>query len=178
MRGAIEPEPIVATRAADWPDVRGHRVVVGRPGLGWRRDLRADSTVVQDGRTLVPVLTEHDWYRAEAEDVDVFAPLVPISRVWIEVPTPAVRVDHAGPETRWPVPVDEKASVTGGRIVCLAPGPTPGFDRGLRAVSELRQSAGGRTTLLVMDELDWYRWAWTGRMPKALEVSADNAWVE
>jgi hypothetical protein len=178
VRGAIEPEPIVAVRATEWPDVRGQRVVVGRAGLGWRRDLRADSVVVQDGRTLVPILTEHDWYRAEAEDVEVFAPLVAASRVWIEVATAEVRVEPAGPEPRWPVPVEQKASVTGGRIVCLAPGPTPTFERGLRAVSEVRQSPSGRPTLLVVNELDWYRWAWTGRMPKALEIASDSAWVE
>lgn len=178
MRGGIEPEPIVAVRAAQWPDVRGQRVVVGRAGLGWRRDLRADSLVVQDGRTFVPVLTEHDWYRAEAEDVEVFAPLVPVSRVWVETPAAEVRVDGAGPDARWPVPIDQKTSVTGMRVVYLAPAPTPVFERDWRAVSDVRQLPGGRSTLLVVHELEWYRWAWTGRMPKAMEIPADNTWTE
>jgi hypothetical protein len=178
VRGEIEPEPVTAVRAADWRDVRGQRVVVGRAGLGWRRDLRADSVVVQDGRTFVPVLTEHDWYRAEAEDVDVFAPLVPVSRVWIETPSQEVRVDSAAPDTRWPVPVSHKATVLGGRVVCMAPGPMPAFERGFRAVSEPHQSTGGRMIVLVVHELDWYRWTWTGRIPQAMEVSADSAWLE
>jgi hypothetical protein len=178
VRGGVEPEPIVAVRAAQFPDVRGQRVVVGRAGLGWRRDLRADSLVVQDGKTFVPVLTEHDWYRAEAEDVEVFAPLVPVSRVWVEAPAAEVLVDIAAPEPRWPVPIDQKISVTGSRVVYLAPAPAPVFERGWRAVSDVRQSAGGRSTLLVVHELEWYRWAWTGRMPKAMEIPADNTWAE
>jgi len=178
VRGGVEPQPIVGVRASQWPEVRGQRVVVGRAGLGWRRDLRADSIVVQDGRTFVPVLTEHDWYRAEAEDVEVFAPLVPISRVWVEAPATEVSVDTAGPEPRWPVPVDEKASVTGSRVVYLAPAPTPVFERDWRAVSEVRQSTGGRPTLLVVHELDWYRWAWSGRTPKARELGVSSLWLE
>lgn len=178
MRGGIEPEPILAVRASQWPEVRGQRIIVGRANLGWRRDLRADSVVVQDGRTFVPVLTEHDWYRAEAEDVEVFAPLVPISRVWVEVPAAEVRIDSAAPEPRWPVPVDQKTSVTGARVVYLAPAPTPVFERGWRAVSEVHQSTGGRPILLVVHELDWYRWAWTGRIPQAMEIPVDNTWAE
>jgi hypothetical protein len=40
---------------------------------------------MQTSRTYVPVLAEHEWYRAESERTEVFAPLVPIERVWIEV---------------------------------------------------------------------------------------------
>src|SRR6185437_13763481 len=47
--GAIEPVP-----ASSAPELRGRRVIVGLPGLGWRSDLRADETVVQGSRTYVP----------------------------------------------------------------------------------------------------------------------------
>jgi hypothetical protein len=40
--------------------------------------------VVQGSRTYVPVMVESEWYRAEAEQTEVFAPLVPIERVWVE----------------------------------------------------------------------------------------------
>jgi len=32
----------------------------------------------------VPVMQEAEWYRAEAEQTEVFAPLVPVERVWVE----------------------------------------------------------------------------------------------
>ena len=57
---------------------------IGLPGHGWRGDLRADEKVVQGSRTYVPVMPEAEWYRAEAEQTEVFAPLVPVERVWVE----------------------------------------------------------------------------------------------
>ena len=70
--------------------LRGRRVIVGVPGIGFRGDLRADDPVVQGGRTFVPVLTEQDYYRPELEQIEVFAPLVPIDRVWVEEVRPGV----------------------------------------------------------------------------------------
>src|SRR5919112_6354368 len=64
--------------------LRGRRVLIGLPGHGWRGDLRADEKVVQGSRTYVPVMSEAEWYRAEAEQTEVFAPLVPVERVWAE----------------------------------------------------------------------------------------------
>src|SRR5262245_50627999 len=78
------PAPVVPTPAAQFAELRGRRVIVGVPGLGFRADLRADNAVVQGSRTYVPVLTEHDFYRAEIEQIEAFAPLVPIDRVWVE----------------------------------------------------------------------------------------------
>jgi hypothetical protein len=170
------PDPIVPVRARDWADVRGQRVVIGRAGLGWRGDLRADSSVSQDGRTFVPVLTEHDWYRAEEEQVEVFAPLVPIARVWVEAPGHDAPADERSPGMRWPRPAEGEATVTGRRVVCL--GPNQAFERDLRAVDEVREDDDGHRTLLVVREVDWYRWAWTGRIPAAMEVPADQVWVE
>jgi hypothetical protein len=175
---ALAPEPIVPVRAVDWPDVRGQRVIVGKAGLGWRTDLRADSCVTQDDRTFVPVLTEHDWYRSEAEQMEVFAPLVPISRVWVEVPRYDHRLDQAAPSVRLPVPVEEASSIVGCRVVCFAPGTASGFERAFRAVAEVGRGSRGRRVILVVKELDWYRWTWTGRIPKAIEVPAEQAWIE
>jgi hypothetical protein len=69
-------------------------VLIGVPGVGFRGDLRADNPVVQGGRTFAPVLTEHDYYRSELEQIEVFAPLVPIDRIWVEDvrPRPAPRL--------------------------------------------------------------------------------------
>jgi hypothetical protein len=170
------PDPIVPVRARTLADVRGRRVLVGRAALGWRGDLRADSSVTQDDRTFVPVLTEHDWYRAEAEQIEVFAPLVPIGRVWVEAVGGDVYVDEKSPGVRWPRPAEREAAVTGMRVVLPGAGQT--FERDLRAVGEVRESAGGHRTLLVVREIDWYRWAWTGRIPAAMEVPAEQAWIE
>src|ERR1700754_246009 len=73
--------PTPATMAGQ---LRGRRVLIGLPGHGWRADLRADEKVVQGSRTYVPVMPEAEWYRAEAEQTEVFAPLVPVERVWVE----------------------------------------------------------------------------------------------
>jgi hypothetical protein len=173
---ARAPEPIVPVRARDWVDVRGQRVIVGRADLGWRGDLRADAPVSQDGRTFVPVLTEHDWYRAEAEQVEVFAPLVPIARVWVEATGRDAAAEERSPGIRWPRPADHDPAVTGRRVVWL--GPDRAFERDLRAVGEVREAEDGHRTLLVIRELDWYRWAWTGRIPAAMEVPAGQVWIE
>ena len=82
------PPSIVPVPAAGRTDLRGARLQIGVPGLGWRGDLRGDAAVVQASRTYVPVLPEQEWYRAEAEQIEVFAPLVPIDRVWVEEPQP------------------------------------------------------------------------------------------
>src|SRR3954451_14996922 len=78
------PGPIVPTAATVAGSLRGRRGLIGLPGLGWRGDLRADEKVVQGSRTYVPVMQEAEWYRAEAEQTEVFAPLVPVERVWVE----------------------------------------------------------------------------------------------
>nr|BFE67313.1 hypothetical protein GCM10020092_006140 [Actinoplanes digitatis] len=78
------PRPVVPTPAIMGGRLRGRRVLIGLPGHGWRGDLRADEKVVQGSRTYVPVMPEAEWYRAEAEQTEVFAPLVPVERVWVE----------------------------------------------------------------------------------------------
>lgn len=246
------PASIVAVPAAAHRNPRGKRLIVGVPGLGWRADLRGDSTVVQGSRTYVPVLAELEWYRAEVERVEVFAPLVPIERVWVETPADALRddirdglrdglrddiadgpsggihggmgsglsggmgsglsggIDDAGlrdaledafarepqpqrrrdlisrlvsldaPPVSHPVPARDAASLTGRRVVRISgPDDKAASDRrNLRAVTEPYSSTDGDICVRVATELDWYRWAWTGKMPKTKVAPIHLLWVE
>src|SRR5438874_13195928 len=108
------PRPIIPVPATAVGSLRGRRLIIGSPGLGWRSDLRGDSAVVNATRTFVPVLAEQDWYRAESEEIEVFAPLVPIDRVWVAMvggsddvqPRPqGIFLDS--PPSQAPVPAEE-----------------------------------------------------------------------
>ncbi len=180
------PAPVVPTPALGRRDLRGKRVMIGLPGSGWRTDLRADTSVVQGGRTYVPILSEQEWYRAESEQTEVFAPLVPVERVWVELPMAGTFDEPArdlfarlvtldAPALRDPVPAREVAGVTGRRMVRADPA---GERRDLRAVSEAYQNAEGDICIRVCTELDWYRWGWTGQTPKTLEVPVYLLWLE
>lgn len=187
------PDPVVPRPAREVPTLRGRRIIIGLPGLGWRADLRADALVVQASRTYVPVLPEQEWYRAESEETEVFAPLVPVERVWVEVVEPSTvespppprdlisrLVSLDAPPRRDPLPVRDIAWVTGRRVVKV-PGPEEkaGTDRrDLRAVTEAYTGADGDICVRVAAELDWYRWAWSGQAPKTLEVPVHLLWVE
>jgi hypothetical protein len=186
------PAPLLYVPAGGYGDPRGRRVVIGLPGLGWRGDLRADAPVVQGSRTYVPVLAEQEWYRAESEQIEVFAPLVAIERVWVEVLAPSTverpaRADLVSrlvsldaPPRRDPVPAREVPAVTGRRVV-RTPGPEDkagGDRRDLRAVTEAYSSADGDICVRVATELDWYRWAWSGRAPRTMEVPVHLLWLE
>ena len=186
------PAAVLPVPAAVHRNPRGRRVVVGMPGLGWRGDLRGDSPVVQGSRTYVPVLPEMEWYRAESERIEVFAPLVPIDRVWVESleaapPDPPPPVDLISrlvsldtPPRRQPVPARDSISLTGKRLVQT---PTPGDKvsgdrRDLRAVTEPYTGADGDICVRIAVELEWYRWAWTGQTPRTLVIPVHLLWVE
>jgi hypothetical protein len=182
------PRPIVLASSVHHADLRGRRVLVGLPGLGWRGDLRADERVVQGSRTYVPVIPELEWYRAEAEQVEVFAPLVPADRVWVELPgerndppgTPrsdvlARLVSLDAPVHRPPLPVVEADTVAGRRVVQVVDGAE---SRDLRAVTEIYNSTDGDICVRVATELDWYRWAWRGHPPTTREVPVHLLWIE
>jgi hypothetical protein len=179
------PAPIVPAPAIGRGDLRGRRVMIGLPGSGWRTDLRADTAVVQGSRTYVPVLIEQEWYRAESEQTEVFAPLVPVERVWVELPTGSSGssprdlfsrlVSLDAPPRRDPVPAREALNITGRRMVRADPA---GERRDLRATTEVYQNAEGDICIRVCTELDWYRWAWTGQTPKTLEVPVYLLWLE
>lgn len=187
------PAGIELVPAASVRDLRGRRALVGLPGLGWRGDLRADDTVVQASRTYVPVLPEQEWYRAESEQTEVFAPLVPLERVWVERISTAIRpsdgnsddvvrrlVSLDAPPSRPPRKARDVRGVTGLRVVRV-PGPEDktGMDqRDLRAVTEAYTGNEGDICVRVCRELEWYRWAWSGQAPKTLEVPVHLLWIE
>ncbi|GIJ78035.1 hypothetical protein SAMN05443287_11324 [Micromonospora phaseoli] len=178
------PRPIEIVPAVGRVELRGQRVLVGLPGLGWRADLRADERVVQNSRTYVPVIPEHEWYRAESEQVEVFAPLVPVERVWVETvgqrsasaPDGGIRlVSLDAPTHPAPTPVFEADSVTGRRVVHMVGSVE---HRDLRAVTEAYSGAEGDICVRVAPEVEWYRWAWRGQSPTTLEVPVHLLWVE
>lgn len=181
------PRPVVPFPATSAADLRGRRVIIGLPGIGWRADLRADERVVRGSRTYIPVMPEHEWYRAESEQIEVFAPLVPAERVWVEQLGAADVAVHArtdvvsrlvsldAPVRRPPVPVVEADAVSGRRVVQV----TGGVERrDLRAVTEVHTNADGDICVRVGTEVDWYRWAWSGQSPRTLEVPVHVVWVE
>ncbi len=178
---SIEPVPAAGQR-----DLRGRRVIVGLPGVGWRGDLRGDVPVVQGSRTYVPVVPEQEWYRAETEQIEVFAPLVPVERVWLEQPSESTMDAGPGdlvsrlvsldtPARREPVPSREVAGLTGRRVVRMT---GQGEVRDLRAVTEPYSSADGDICARVTTELEWYRWAWNGQPPSTFEVPVHLLWAE
>lgn len=180
------PAPIVPVPAAGRTDLRGKRIMLGVPGVGWRGDLRADELVVQASRTYVPVLTEHEWYHAESEQTEVFAPLVPVERVWVELPSGRTDPDAGkdiysrlvsldAPPPRDPLPARDVPSITGRRMVRVDRG---GERRGLRAVTEVYQNSDGDVCIRITSELDWYRWTWSGHAPKSTEVPVYLLWAE
>ncbi len=185
---ALEPpRPIVPTPAIMGGQLRGRRVLVGLPGHGWRGDLRADEKVVQGSRTYVPVIPEAEWYRAEAEQTEVFAPLVPVERVWVEEYGIGGPVTDSGdllsrlvsldePPRRNPVASLEARHLVGGRAVRLL--DSGGESRDLRIVTELHTNNDGDICARVTTELDWYRWGWSGKTPRTLEVPAHLLWLE
>jgi hypothetical protein len=180
------PRPIVPTPATMAGQLRGRRVLIGLPGHGWRGDLRADEKVVQGSRTYVPVIPEAEWYRAEAEQTEVFAPLVPVERVWAEeyglagapvggdATSRLVSMDE--PPRRVPVAALDADGLTGRRVVQIL--DDGGERRDLRAVTELHTSDDGSICARVTTELNWYRWGWSGKAPSTLEVPATQLWVE
>ena len=163
-------------------------MLVGLPGYGWRGDLRGDDTVVQGSRTYVPVIPEAEWYRAEAEQTEVFAPLVPVERVWVETVAGAAGTVDAGRRRGLPAGVAGRpappragAGHRRGRADRAPGGPgrrRRGERRDLRAVTELHSGADGDICVRVATELEWYRWAWSGKAPKTLEVPVHLLWVE
>ncbi len=201
MTGEPRPDPFAGH--ADWPmepprpmapipanmagQLRGKRVLIGLPGHGWRGDLRADEKVVQGSRTYVPVIPEAEWYRAEAERTEVFAPLVPVERVWVEelgisgttsrsVEPLSRLVSLDEPPRRAPVAGLDADSLTGRRVIQMLENGDERRD--LRAVTEIHTNSDGDISARVTFELDWYRWGWSGQAPRTLDVPIHLLWVE
>ncbi len=181
---AQPPAPVVPTPASLFADLRGRRVIVGVPGLGFREDLRADDAVVQGGRTYIPVLAEQDYYRAETEQIEVFAPLVPIDRVWVEYVELAPTMPNArgaasapldSPPRHDPVPIRTHDRTMGRRLVQAVP---DGHVRDIRAATNVYLNASGVECVRICTEPEWYRWVMSGTTPSTVELTAVLLWVE
>jgi hypothetical protein len=175
------PTPVVPVPAAAFSGLRGRRVVIGVPGVGFRNDLRADNPVVQGDRTYVPVLTEQDYYRAESQGTEAFATLVPIERVWVEE-TPEVsnvpvhnKAALDAPPACQPLPSAAAGGLIGRRVVQRVP---DGFIRNLRATTSLYLADDGQISVQVCGEAEWYQWAATGSVPRMTKVESIDLWVE
>lgn len=146
--------------------------------------------VRQGARSLIPVLSEAEWYRAERERVEVFAALVPVERVWVEtISTTAERTNNVdglnlvsldSPPTRVAVPAEALAAqgtgqLMGRRLVQTSP---DGEQRGLRAVTEAHTGPEGTPQVRIAQEHDWYRWAATGQAPATRAVPLTELWLE
>jgi hypothetical protein len=176
----VGPPAILPTSASGFTELRGHRIIVGVPGVGFRGDLRADDPVLNGGRTFVPVLTEQDYYRAEIDQLEVFAPLVPVERVWVEV----IIDDHQyqvfasgaldAPQPRRPVPAVGADRLFGSRLVRSVP---DGYVRNLRAVTDVYIGPRG-ATVRMCDEMEWHRWGLAGLTPTTTEAPAVELWLE
>jgi hypothetical protein len=184
---AIVPVPAM-TVVASGGTLRGARVLIGLPGHGWRGEMRADALVRHGARSLVPVLTEADWYRAERDRVEVMAALVPVERVWVETlstadanaDSPSVAdapplVSLDAPPTRPAMPTEGSVQMTGRRVVHTG---QEGETRALRAVTEAHQGADGIPQVRVTSEADWYRWAATGKAPATRALPINELWLE
>jgi hypothetical protein len=129
---------------------------------------------------MVPVLSEHDFYRAEIEQIEAFAVLVPIERVWIEQvvtinadATELLTTDR--PRPRHAVSALVAPSILGMRMVQAVP---DGHVRDLRAVTDVYDSVTTGVAARICGEADWYRWAVQGLVPSTVEVAASLLWLE
>jgi hypothetical protein len=121
------------------------------------------------------------------EQVETFAPLIPVDRVWVEVPGESIAGEDAAvdlferlvsldaPARRIPVSARLITGLSGRRVVRVSP---TGEQRDLRAVTEPHQNTEGDICVRVTRERDWYRWAWTGQTPKTLEIPVFLLWIE
>lgn len=130
----------------------------------------------------MPVLTEQDYYRAETERIEVFAPLVPIDRVWVEQTQHVDLGSHLllkptldAPGARLPLPAKLAVHLFGRRLVQAVP---DGHVRDIRAVSDTYFSDAGTECVRICGEPEWYRWAFDGAVPPIMEEQVDRLWVE
>lgn len=172
------PPPVVPVPAARYSQVRGRRVVIGVPGVGFRGDLRADNAVVHGSRTFVPVLTEQEYYRAELHHIEAFAILVPVDRVWVEEPgaPPGDQLQALDvPPVRAAQPAAAATPLLGRRVVRSV---ADGHVRDLRALSDVYTSHTGVASVRVCAESAWYAWALDGAPPPVIEIAVNELWVE
>ncbi|WP_089295249.1 hypothetical protein [Actinoplanes regularis] len=181
------PRPVIAIPATMTDSLRGRRVLIGLPGIGWRSDLRADEKTIKGSRTYVPIMSESEWYRSESEKIEVFAALVPIDRVWVEdlgIASPSNLIQEAqphlvsldAPPRRLPTLAERAISLMGRRAIRLLEDGVE--QRDLRVATELYTGEDGNICARVAKELEWYNWSWSGHVPQTLEVHAKLLWIE
>ena len=121
----------------------------------------------------VPVLTEQDYYRAEIEEIEAFAPLVPIDRVWVEHAPDSGRNPRHRP-ARWtlrrgasPDPPWRHHAVLGRRVVQAVPDGTSAT-----SVPSPRSTASAASAWSCGSaaSTSGTRWALTGAAPSTMEV--------
>lgn len=181
------PPPLVPVSAVRSFDMRGSRVVIGNPGQGWRADLRADDPLMREGKLLVPVLPESDFYHSEDEGVEAMAALHPADSVWVERPDSEAErktaprhlferlVDAELPPTRYPVPASEMHGLTGRRMWYWRAGE---FVYDMRCACEAYENSEGDIAVNLCSERDWYRWARTGTAPIMTPALIHLVWAE
>jgi hypothetical protein len=136
----------------------------------------------------VPVISEYEWYKAELEQVEVFAPLVPVERVWVQtyepapVSNPPTQAEKALqlvsldiPPQFDPIAVAKVPRIAGQRVVQVIGAVER---RNLRAVTEMHTSTDGFVCVRITTELEWYRWVWSGQPPKTSEIDVQQLWME
>jgi murein DD-endopeptidase MepM/ murein hydrolase activator NlpD len=163
------------SRGRPRPSVAGRR---SSSEFAWvRGDLRADDDR-SGSRGFVPVWRQDYTAKSNGE---VFAPLVPVSRVWVEqaASEPSSFVLAAAtidiPPTRHAVPASTAVSLCGRRMIQQVP---DGFVRDLRAVTDRYHSGSGAAVVRVCGELEWFAWAITGQTPAIVELAAATVWAE
>jgi hypothetical protein len=174
------PEPVIPVPASMFSRLRGRRVVVGIPGVGFRGDLRSDDPVANKGRTYVPVLSEHDYYRSESQGIETFATLVPIERTWVETVAslPFSRAEMTAldaPPPRIPVPLSLGPHGLGARVVHKV---ADGFVRDLRTVTGAYGGPESNEYVRICGEAEWYLWILSGDAPRSEEVPVTSLWLE
>ena len=119
---------------------------------------------------------------AEIDQLEVFAPLVPVERVWVEHPSPlggTLPKTHTtaldSPPPRTPTPVRDVHRITGMRVIQTV---ADGHVRDLRAVTDTYKDASGGAWVRICSEPDWHAWALTGMTPASTEISVALLWVE
>lgn len=183
-----DPPPVLVPAAAVRVfDLHSARVVIGAPGFGWRFDMRADDPVTREGKLLVPVISEADYYKAVDGDGDAFATLTPADEVWVQraepnpdtaPPPPGYLIDRLSdpdaPPVRKPFPASDVPGLVGRRVWYWRAGE---FRDDFRCVSEPFETDGD-VCVRVAEEAAWYRWQRNGQPPKAHDAYIHHLWTQ
>lgn len=183
-----EPPPVLMPVPAHRVfDMHSKRVVCGAPGVGWRFDMRADDPVTREGRMLVPLISEADYYKAVDGDGDAYAALVPAEEVWVLRAEPNLEAagappgylierltDPDAPPVGRPTPASDVPGLIGRRVWYWSSGR---FRDDFRCVSDPFE-IDGDFCVRIADEASWYRWQRSGQPPKAVDAFIHHLWTQ